>query len=169
MEINPPARLRPVSWVFPFRLPSGTAGWSLFRSTAFLKKGSPAGRFSSCPQVDPSFSMGTCSHPLCPSLGPQHFAWPLPVRFSHEMLNFTRQGLVPLEAAACTPCVLLSTPQLPGRPHVPVDLSCATSMELTGPTCPCTGCPSARHALPLFLHPASRLLTLTKSTSGPPP
>lgn len=104
-----------------------------------------------------------------PLLGPQHFAWHLPVRFSHEMLNSTRQGPVPLEAAACTPCASLATPQLPCRPHVPVDLCRATSTELAGPTRPCTGCPSARRALPPFLHPASRLLALTKSAPGPPP
>lgn len=37
MEINPPARLRPVSWVSPFCLPRGPAGWSSFRSTTFLQ------------------------------------------------------------------------------------------------------------------------------------
>lgn len=46
---------------------------------------------------------------------------------------------------------------------------CAPSAELAGSTRPSTGGPSARSALPRFLHLASRLLALTNSAPGPPP
>lgn len=146
MEGNPPARLSPVSWVSPFCLPSGTAGWSLFRSTTFLKEGPLGGRFSSCPQVGPSVSIRTRSHPPCPSPGPRHFAWQILARDaeSHEAragprgssgLRSTCAGCPPRSsrAARTRPS---ACPVPPARnPQGPGDL--ARGVPLPGAPSPC--------------------------------
>lgn len=113
MEINPPARLSPVSWVSPFCLPSGTAGWSLFRSTTFLKEG-PLLQLTFHPA--PRWAHLSPSEPAHILPAPPRALGTLPGRFSHEMLNPTRQGPVPVEAAACAPRVPAVHPAAPVPP-----------------------------------------------------